>query len=617
LHVPGVAQPETASDGLPRQPGTARQVEATPTMSGLFLSEVKSHPKGVTLGVAIIALVIGTAGIGLYKLVRLAQRSESFQTMRLAKLTSTGNVGRLGVAVSPDGKYLAYATSESGQQSLWVRHVATSSNVQIVAPADVGYQGLIFSPDGSYVYYSIKKGGLATLYQVPVLGGQSRKLIEDAGPVTFSPDGSRLGFIRGDGRTLMIANADGTGVQTLAMRTGGETWRAPTWSPDGRVIASGVFSPTDNNCRLVEVAVKDGTEKPITGPPWLQVTGMTWLPDGSGLALSGGDPETKLSQIWLVSYPDGKAHKVTNDLNNYTAVSLTADGKTLATIQGDRISNIWVAPGGDANLARKITFEIGRDDGLSGLSWTPDSRIVYSARIAGTFDLWIVDQDGSNNRQLTFNARNNYSASVTPDGRYITFVSDRGGNNNIWRMDLDGSNAKQLTNSPGIAQSPDCSPDSKWVVYQITRDQKTTIWKVSIDDGDQIQLTNEYSVDPAVSPDGKSLACAYGEPKADATAKLAIIPFAGGPPARLLDLPNVVKSRSFRWTVDGRGLIYRDSRDRVSNLWSQPLDVSPPKQLTDFKAEEIFWFEWSRDGKGLALARGHMGSDVVMINNFR
>ncbi|MGH9908502.1 MAG: protein kinase domain-containing protein [Pyrinomonadaceae bacterium] len=616
--LPGGDRETVTTDRSARKVGTYRQSDAGPTISELFINEVKSHPQRATLTLSIIALLIGIGGVGLYRLIRLTQRPESFQAMRLTKMTFAGNVVAADVAVSPDGKYVVYAVQEGQQQSLWVKQVATSSNVQIVSPTAVTYYGLTFSLDGNYVYYSIvERGGLPVLYRVPALGGPGRRLIENAyAPVSLSPDAGRLAFVRGDRTELKIANADGTEVRTLATREGGERWLLPTWSPDGQIIACGVYSPAGNQTHLVEVAVKDGTEKRVGSQPWLSIHAMAWLTDGSGLLLAARDLDTRLSQVWMCSYPEGKVRRVTNDLSAYTGASLTADGKTLASVQGERLSNLWVVPGGDASLARRITFDVGKDEGLEGLSWTPDGSIVYSSRAMGTWDLWIVNQDGSNSRQLTFSAGNNNFPSVSPDGRYIVFVSDRSGISNIWRIDLDGGNLKQLTNNPGLTGQPNCSSDSKWVVYQVVGNSKTNIWKVSIDGGSPIQLSDENSTRPTWSPDGKFVACAYGEASRESSRSVALIPFDGGPPARTLDLPKVIASNIFRWTADGRGLIYIDSRDRVYNLWSQSLDSSPPKQLTDFSSDEIFKFDWSRDGKKLALARGHEGSDVVLISNF-
>ena len=91
-----------------------------------------------------------------------------------------------------------------------------------------------------------------------------------------------------------------------------------------------------------------------------------------------------------------------------------------------------------------------------------------------------------------------------------------------------------------------------------------------------------------MSPDGRLVACEYGEAKPDSQIKLAVIPAEGGPPVRLVEAPAAVKSVVFRWSPDGRRIVYIDSRDRVSNLWEQPLDGGQPTQLTDFKTDQVF-----------------------------
>jgi serine/threonine protein kinase/Tol biopolymer transport system component len=614
LRVPAVQQ-VTTSDGMARQASTARQADAAPTISELFVNEVKSHPRRVTLVLSIIAMVIAAAGVGLYRLIKLAQRPESFQSMRLTKATLAGNVAEGQVAISPDGKYVVYVVQESGQQSLWVRQVATSSDVQLVAPREVDYHGLTFSPDGNYVYYVVvEKQELGLLYQIAALGGAPRKLIDKAdGPVTLSPDGGRVAFVR-ENRLLMIANSDGTAVRTLATAMAGKAYGFPTWSPDGQIIVCVLYSSADNSRRLVEIKVKEGSEKTIASPGWLSLVGITWVPDGTGLLLAARALDTKLLQIWLLSYPGGRLRRITNDLSNYIGVSLTADGKTLASVQAEQLSNIWAIPTGNISAARRLTF--GKDDGYIGLAWTSDGRIVYNSRTSGMWDLWIVNEDGTNNRQLTFNTRNNFTPSVTADSRYVLFVSTRSGKDELWRMELDGGNPKQLTDSPGAVGRPNCSPDGRWVVYQVAGEPKATLWKVSIDGGVPVQLTTEESGRPVVSPDGKFVVCDYGEARPDAPIKLAIVPIEGGPPLRIVDLPLVLKSPAYCWTADGRGLIYIDSVNRVYNLWSQSLDGGPPKQLTDFGSDQIFRFDMTRDGKKIALSRGHEGSDVVLITNF-
>ena len=72
-----------------------------------------------------------------------------------------------------------------------------------------------------------------------------------------------------------------------------------------------------------------------------------------------------------------------------------------------------------------------------------------------------------------------------------------------------------------------------------------------------------------------------------------------------------------RWSPDSRSLTYIDTRDNISNIWSQPLSGSPSKQVTNFTSDRIFSYVWSRDGKQVAAARGAETSDLVLITNFR
>ena len=186
-------------------------------------------------------------------------------------------------------------------------------------------------------------------------------------------------------------------------------------------------------------------------------------------------------------------------------------------------------------------------------------------------------------------------------------------------MEMDGSNQTQLTNSGPGAGRPDSSPDGRWVVYASDDAGKATISKVSIDGGSPIQLTHHTSGRPVISPDGKQIVCGYFDDSDQQSQrwKYAIIPFEGGEPVKMFEIPSTVPfSALFIWSSDGT-LTYIDDPNGVSNIWRQPIDGSPPNQLTHFKSGRIFQFAWSRDGKQLALARGTVSSDVVMIKNFR
>ena len=582
------------------------------------VSEVRARPAFLFLGVATLAVLIAGGSFGLSKLRSSVNTSNAFQTMRLTKQTFDGTATNI-VSVSPDGKYIVYALRDDGKQALMVRQVATSSAVQLVPPAEVTYLGLTFTPDGNYIYYTVAEGSFSgtpsgNLYEIPVLGGNPRKIAGDVGgKVTFSPDGKMMAFVRGE-KSLMLADSKGGSQSVKATYDEWETPIRVSWSPDGKTIMSSVYSSVKTEHYLVEVSVDGGMEKRFSTLSWLNINGLAWLADGSGIILAARDPETKFSQMWSVSYPGGEPHRITNDFSTYLDLSLTADNKSLIAIKRERLFNIWTSRDEKAESTKKITDEEGRDEGTSGVAWAPDGRIVYSViPTTLTNDLWIVNPDGSGNRQLTFDQALNFSPVVSPDGRYIVFTSTRTGNSEIWRIDIDGGNPIQLTETPDRENEASFTPDGKWILYQrVNSDNLTTVWKSNVDGGTPVQLTETESSRPLVSPDGKFFACDYGDPE-----KIAIYPIDGGTPLKILDLPLVIKSRVFRWTPDGKALVYTDTRKRNYNLWSQTIDNNPPKQLTFFESGQISRFDVARDGRGFALSRGNDSSDVVMMSDFR
>src|SRR5262249_13321498 len=153
---------------------------------------------------------------------------------------------------------------------------------------------------------------------------------------------------------------------------------------------------------------------------------------------------------------------------------------------------------------------------IGGLSWTPDGRIVYVSLASNKLDIWIMNADGSNQRQLTYDGWI-YNPSVSSDGRYIVYDSIQADKRNIWRMNVDGSNSKQLTD--GILDfSAQISPDGRWVVYVSSENRyavKNVLRKAPIDGGASGQLTEnaEHFQCPAISPNGKQIASYYWDPQ--------------------------------------------------------------------------------------------------------
>jgi Tol biopolymer transport system component len=552
----------------------------------------------------------------------------AFQAMQVSRFTASGNV--LTAAISPDGKYVATVLDEGGLQSLWLRQVAANtSGVRLIAPALVEYWGLTFSNDSNFIYYVsyVRNQPDAELYQLPVLGGTPRRLPEVIDtPISFSPAGDRFtyvaSFIASQGESyLRVASVDGGEEQTLVTRRKPRFFATDpggsAWSPDGKFIAYAASGSAADDVQHVRVFVADvasKAERQLTEQSWGEIGRVAWLGDGSGLVISAREHKDAPRQLWFVAYPAGAARRITNDLHDYDGVSLTGDGKTLAAVLTQSTFSILVTPRGEHDLARtsEIYSEVG--SGRERAVWTPNNRLVYCSRVSGNWDIWIMNRDGSQPRQLTVDSHNDLFPAVSPDGRYIFFASDRAGAFNIWRMEIDGSHSTQLTR--GINQVfPELTPDGQWIIYQqgLGQDGAST-WRVPAAGGEAQHLFESLAHRPAASPDGKLLAYVYLDEQGWG---LAVRALEGSETVKKFPLPSTAGSRIFRWTPNGQSLAYLVSEKGVSNIWQQPLSGAPPSQLTNFQTGQLLTFAWSGDGQWLAYMRQSTTSDVVLLRDFK
>jgi TolB protein len=367
---------------------------------------------------------------------------------------------------------------------------------------------------------------------------------------------------------------------------------------------------------VVEVPVEGGEPRPIGSEKWASVGRLLWLDDGSGLIMTAQPEFSSIgTQVWFLPYSGGAAHRITNDLNGYGEVSLglTADSGTIATIQQVNASSIWITtPGEDESRARQVV----KTNLPETVAWSPNGKIVYASRTGETWDLWMANQDGSDSKQLTADAFIDQQPTVSPDGRYIVFQSNRSGARNIWRIDADGNNPKQLTQGDSVDAHPNVSPDGQFVVFMSLRSGTWTTWKVGIDGGAPEQLTDRSSEFPSVSPDGKTISYFYTEEQGNNQPKIAIIALEGGQSIKPIELPRSVSPIAFAWMPDGKSIAYLDNSSGILNVWSQPLDGGTPKQLTNYKSEFVTSFAISRDSK-IATYRWSATRDIVLIKDFR
>ncbi len=573
----------------------------------------KKGRAGIVIAATVVLLAVAaTAG---YMLLN-RPHGLNLQNMQIAKLTESGKAAL--VAISPDGRYVAYVLREGGQQSLWMRHVATKSDVQVLAPDIVDFKGVTFSPDGNYLYYvrsDKTTENYSYLYQMPVLGGNPRQLIRDIDtPVGFSPDGTQIVFMRGlpdpQQVELRIASADGTGERLLVRLPAFAVflWGA-NWSPDGKNIAvSTLQTGKEQKFVLNVIRVADANVTTLYSNPGL-LGRPVWLPDGDSLLVAVGLPKEDRAQLWQISYPKGESRRFTNDLSNYSPyLDLTRDGRMLAALDDTQISNIWMAPGGKAALATQIT-----SGGVADVAVAPGPGGKLLVRSRGS-DLDLINADGSQRTVLMPQARN-YSSMSSCGDRYIVFDSYSGTNTDLWRTDADGSNPTRLV-AENVGEC-DCSPDGKWLVYDTSTSAGTKLYRLPVEGGSSTDIASAPGGggNPRISPDGKLIAYGIQEGSPVPEGKFAVSPAGGGP--RLYTFSSPSGAGPPHWSPDGKGLQFLLTRKGATNVWEQPLAGGEPHQVTDFTSGNIFGFSWSRDGKQLLVAKGSQTRDVVLISNFR
>ena len=612
IEVP--AKPETEMLQEPRA-----TVEASPVPEAPPISAPNRTRRAKMASIATAAAIVLCAPIVFYLLQGSASRQDVAQAdFALARVTESGDIQFADL--SPDGNYLIYVRDLGGTQTLFLKQLTTGRVLKLATIGDDECPGLAFSPDGNYVYFARKKPQEPSgeLYTVPSLGGNPTKLFDGvSGAPAISPDGHKVAFVRSTLLThgqdsIVTASLDGSGERVLASyEAPGIHFNRLTWMADGKTL---VF-PLQTT--LMAIPSDGGSAYPLPNGKWDEIDDVRQLPQSSDLIVAGRHSGAPNSQIFEVSPSGGEVRPITHDLSNYTEVRPTADGKALLALQYLVLSSIQIlASEGDLEN-HSLSNENQNADGVGGLAWTPRGSLVYLSQPDRRWEIMEVEGNGSNARRL---AGSELPApfsdpAVSPLGDFIAAVRwfDNDGAN-IWRMDMDGGNEKRLTNGRQDFP-PSITPDGQWVVYGSVQGDRSVLMKVSSQGGPTTRLT-DYNADfPAVSPDGKWIAC-YLSPQQNQPMSLAIVPFEGGAPAKAFQLPATALHLALAWTSDGRAVGFINNVSGVDNIWRQAVAGGPPVPVTHFTSGKIFHFQWSRKGN-LAISRGTENVDAILIRNFR
>ncbi len=579
------------------------------------------------IGLALLALIAFTfAARGLRPL------SPDSPPVELERLTDFVGMEEFP-AFSPDGKSVAFTADASGRRQIWVRLLSGGSPLQVTHD-DVDHQYPRWSSDSSSLIYfspSQEPDGEGKIWQIPALGGAARPLVSSMGGADLSHDGKHIAYFHSNQGQLelTVADPDGSNARKLASLPNEYNYSDLRWSPDDQKIGFQRGRTFDYD--IFFVPFQGGSPQPVTrdGNP---LSGFAWLPNSSGIIYSSSRGDTVLylrtMNLWSVEAGGKHLRQLTFGETSYISPDLDHNGNLVATrrqIQFD----IWRYPVGNdpkENVRRgvQITHQTGA---VQTPSVSPgDHELVYLSDSGGHGNLWVLNLDTQQNRQLTFEHDPQVTVGVpvwSPDGKYIAYVK-RGlnaWNVDLWLMNPDGTDAHKVADGGGWA----CwSPDNRWLYFSPPSQNGFRIEKAEPPNGPH-QLVREEGEKPAIDAAGR-LFFVRNLPALNGLSDMEILVASpeNAPPEKLARISGSRLSSLMLMqpvlSPDGKWLALMLNDGRTTDLWAQPTSGGPMRRITDFGSQATFItrrVSWSSDGHSIYAAVGRGEADIVLLNHLR
>lgn len=572
-----------------------------------------------SIAVGLLVLVVGSVFYYFYK-TSSARPVLTSENISLQRLTNTDNI--YWAMFSPNGQFVAYVLLHpDGRQSLHLLDVGSRSERMVVPPDNVSFYGGGFKPDSSELYYDTMPHGVpdpkTVLYQVPVLGDTPRKILEGVtGPVSFTPDGKRFVFSRlnpatGAAQLVSANSADGSEVTIVGEGTYNVDYRAPNFSPDGTTILFVAGERRDDGWywHVGEIPAAGGERKMLCEPRKQRLWGASWLGTTGDILVNAQAPDTKNSQLFVMPRGTGELTRLTNDLNSYSGLSATADGTKIVVTQDQRMNDIWVWSGNEAEKPRKIT---NQSVIIHSCTWTPSGRVIYNILENGKDLLWSIGSDGASRTQLTSADVEGDFADASPDGRFILYLSNRSGSWQLWRMNADGSDAKQLTPDSEAPVRGRFALGGSKIIFERRLQDETVLAFMDIDGGPPQDITEQYIGDWSTTNDGRMVVYEFYD-KPSGKYRTAVRSLEDLNQVKYLDLlPKdfVILSPDGRYVLTKRN---EPENDPMSTIWAFPVDGGEPKKVLQNPTDNIYWAEYADDNKNLAIVQGRVISNLILF----
>lgn len=422
------------------------------------------------------------------------------------------------VSFSPDGRYLAFTSEGETQdnQDVYIRMIDEEVLWQVTSHPDNDRQAT-WSPDGTRLAFLRSTNQYAKAFKliiVPVRGGVEEEIGEVSGGLSWSPDGKYLAVSGNDGdrstSSLCLLSVDGRERRVLTAPEPNVYDTNHQFSPDGKKIA---FVRWKNNIKadLFLFTLASGELKQLTFDDNL-IADFHWDFNGQDIYFISIRNGNKL--LWHLPVGGGEPVLTSNSPLNPNSIAISPDGKLLVYTQPVIDTQIDIYRLQSRDLRTSNSFcKINSSRADDTPRFSPDgSRIVFVSTRSGKEEIWIANADCSNPFQVTrFNQHGIGSPRWSPDGQWIVFDRNINDNSDIFTIRANGTELRQLTSDKAVENIPSWSRNGEWIYFGSEKTSISKIYRLPAAGGETMPVTSSPGREPLESTDGKSLYYTNGD----------------------------------------------------------------------------------------------------------
>ncbi len=630
--------PEVVPEGVERSPETrpAPVLEAAPrgmpapaeTEAAAQLHTGPRPRSRVAMGMVAAAMVALTVSAMLY--VRRSNATEPVSVLSTRHVTADAGL-EVDPALSPDGRFLAYAGGEESALRIFVRQIDGGSPIQVSGGSRGEHRRPRWSPDGSRLIFQTEEG----LWVIPALGGTARLVVKDGRYPEWSSSGSEIAWTIRD--SVFAQPLDGGSRRLIGLVPAAHS---PVWSPDGaRVAVSsdsrgfvyGVSSPSAapntigavGGGKIYVLPASGGAATEVVGGIALN-TSPAWLGDSRRFAFVSnrdGVRDIYVQSLASNGAAEGVPVRMTTGLDPHT-ISSTTDGRSLAVSVFRQKANLWQQTLSDTVISTRSALPItSGTQAVEAIDLSPDGRwLAYDSDRDGKQSIYRIAADGSGtSEQLVTGNAQLFHPAWSPDGSSLAYQSLAGLRVQVAVVELPGTSPAYLrfVGWSGDLRFPQWRRGGRALLVEGVGDS-AGIFSVARDGANRWLAPNRIASAeatlPTESPDGTQLL--YFSRRLE----LSVFAYARGESTK-----RVLASRTVgtglvpyyaRWMPDGKSVLVkaRDAQDAVG-LWQLPIDGGPPRLRIRFDEARrpSARHEFATDGRRVFFTLADRTADVWVL----